>query len=297
MTPRTVAVTGGNGFIGAWVLKNILDRGHRPVVLDLTPPGPFVLELLGTQAEELEWVTGDIRDGDEVSAVIGRADAVVHLAGVLTPFCRANPIEGVKINVIGSTNVFGAAVAAGIQGVSYASSAAVYSGEGLDLAPTSLYGATKLSAELLATAFAHEFGLDSMGLRPFVVYGPGREAGASAGVSLACRAAAHGEEYEIAFGGMTDAVHVVDVADAFVVSALKPLAGAHSCSVSGALVSVGEIASTIGDLVPGARISVGGEDLGIHPDISEFDLRTRRTDFVHTDLRDGLAHTINAYSA
>lgn len=293
---RMVAVTGGNGFIGAWVVRNIIDRGHTPVVLDVGDPGPLAHRLLGADLASVEWCRGDIRDAEQVSELVGRSDAVVHLAGVLTPFCRANPVQAGMINVMGTTNVL-AAAARGLRGVSYASSAAVYSAEGLDLAPTSLYGAYKLSAELIATAFQQEFGLDSMGLRPLVVYGPGRESGASADITLACRAAAQHEPFEVAFGGETDVVFVADVADAFVISALDPLEGARSCSVSGALTTVDEVIETITDIAPGAMLTVGDGDLGIHAEIGGDDVRLMRDDVRRTSLRDGLAETIDAYRA
>jgi UDP-glucose 4-epimerase len=293
--PRAVLVTGGNGFIGAWVVKNLLDRGDVPIVFDVGAPGELVRQLAGDDIRRVRWITGDIRDPEQVREAVRGVDAIVHLAGVLTPFCIANPVEGAKINIIGTVNILEAARQESIAGISYASSAAVYSSTGLDLAPASLYGAFKLSAELIASSFHREFGVNSMGLRPLVVYGPGRETGSSAGISLACRAAALGESCEIAFTGRTDAVFVADVADAFVVSALDPLDGAHSLSVSGEVATVADVVEAIRSIVPGAQITAGSGDLGIHADIAELDLRTRRSDFLHTSLSEGLALTIDAY--
>ncbi|MHA6693462.1 NAD-dependent epimerase/dehydratase family protein [Homoserinimonas sp. A520] len=293
--PRSVLVTGGNGFIGAWVVKNLLDRGEVPVVFDVGAPSDLMRQLVGDGLRRVRWIAGDICDTEQVRAAVSGADAIVHLAGVLTPFCIANPVEGAKVNIIGTTNILDAARQKGIAGVAYASSAAVYSSTSLDLAPVSLYGAFKFSTELIAGAFHRQFGLNSMGLRPLVVYGPGRETGSTAGISLACRAAALGEPFEIEIGGRTDAVFVADVADAFVVSALDPISGAHSYSVSGEVASIDEIIEIIRSITPEAEITSGSGDVGIHADVAELDLRARRDDFVHTSLRDGLAQTIDAY--
>ncbi|MDI2098881.1 NAD-dependent epimerase/dehydratase family protein [Ruicaihuangia caeni] len=292
---RSVLVTGGNGFIGAWVVKNLLERGHRPIVFDVGAPSPLITDLLGERLNGIEWLTGDIRDAAQVSDAVSGVDAVVHLAGVLTPFCNEHPVTGAEINVIGTVNVLDAARRHGIAGVSYASSAAVYSSTALDLNPRSLYGAYKLAAEFTAKAFCEQFGLNSMGLRPLVVYGPGRESGASAGIALACRAAARGESYEIPLHGRTDAVYVADVADAFVVSALEPLDGAHSCSIAGTVVDIDDVVRLLGELVPGSAISRGTGDLGIHAEVGELDLRARRDDVLRTELRDGLEQTIAYY--
>lgn len=294
---RGVLVTGGGGFIGAWTIAALLEGGHVPIVLDVGEPSSFVRRLIGPRLEEIRWVTGDIADEALVDRLVGDADAVIHLAGVLMPFCRANPVAGARINVVGSTAVFAAAARHGVSGVAYASSAAVYSPTALEAAPRSLYGAYKRSVEVIAEACHAEFGLSSAGIRPLVVYGPGRESGASAGITLACRAAAGGAGFEIEQGGLIDAVYVADVADAFVKSALDPVPGAHSWALSGRMISVEEVAAIIEHQAPGVRITAGSGALGIHPDLSGQDLRGVRDDIRLTSLEDGIALTLAYYAA
>ena len=114
--------------------------------------------------------------------------------GVLTPTCSANPVLGAQVNLLGSLHVFDAALAHGVRQVVYASSAGVYGPDHADYpAPATHYGAFKLAVEGAARAYWPTQGLASVGFRPFIVYGPGRESGVSAGPSLACRAAAQGQ--------------------------------------------------------------------------------------------------------
>src|SRR5690606_41840454 len=94
-----------------------------------------------------------------------------------------------------------------------------------------LYGTYKLACEGAARAYWSHSGdaapIASVGLRPLVVYGPGREGGASAGLSLACRAVVRGEAYTVPFSGTTGLVYVEDVGEAFVAAALATLDVAH----------------------------------------------------------------------
>ena len=92
--------------------------------------------------------------------------------------------------------------------------------------PTTLYGAFKLAGEGCARAFWEDHRIPSVGFRPLVVYGPGRELGLTAGPTLACRAAARGEAYVIPFSGATDFIYVDDVAAAFVAPVQRALSGA-----------------------------------------------------------------------
>ena len=114
------------------------------------------------------------------------------------PFVRERPVVGSQVNVTGTVNVFEAAKAAGLRTtIAYASSAAVYDEEG-EVAPKTLYGVFKLANEGTARIYADESGIASVGLRPFSVYGPGRDQGLTAGPTLAIAAALRGEPYRIA---------------------------------------------------------------------------------------------------
>src|SRR5581483_3761619 len=125
---------------------------------------------------------------------------VVHLAALQVPFCRADPIRGAQVNVVGTVSMFAAAVRTGLATpIVYASSAAAFAAAdaGLDPSghPETHYGVYKLANEESARVFHAENGLSSIGLRPYVGYGPGRDQGLTSAPTMAMRAAARGEPF------------------------------------------------------------------------------------------------------
>ena len=168
-------------------------------------------------------------DTDTVMSAAEGCDIVAHLAAILTPACRDNPIRGAEINLIGTLNMFLAARRHGMGRVVYMSSAGVFGPDnGHTPFPTTHYGAFKLACEGAARAYYADHGISSIGFRPFVVYGPGRESGGSAGPSLAARAAAWGEAYTIPFSGASGLVYVDDVAAAYEAAVLREIDDARA---------------------------------------------------------------------
>ena len=225
-------------------------------------------------------------------------DGVIHLAGVLTPACSANPVRGAEINLIGALNVFEAARAHGLRQVVYASSAGVY---GPDDAhhplPATHYGAFKLAVEGSARAYWHDHQLASIGFRPFVVYGPGRETGVSAGPSLACRAAARGEACTIGYTGASGLIHVDDVAAAFEQALLTPAQGASVYNLVGETATVDQVIAEIRRQVPGAQLDAAGPPLTIAPGLSEQGLDALLPGRQRIPLAQGIAATVAHYRA
>ena len=124
------------------------------------------------------------------------------------PVAQADPPRGALVNVVGTVNVLEAARRGEVAGVAYAPSAAAYDrGDGVrveedaDGHPLYHYGVHKQANEGAARVYFHDAGLSSVGLRPHVVYGPGRDHGMTAGPTLAMAAGVAGEPYEIPFGG------------------------------------------------------------------------------------------------
>src|SRR2546430_16964691 len=125
---------------------------------------------------------------------------------MLLPLVQADPPRGAAVNVVGTTNVLEAAKRQGVAGIAYASSAAVYGpGAGPRIAdagePTTLYGVFKLANEGTAHVYFEDEGIGSAGLRPYVVYGPGRDQGLAADPTLAMEAACRGGGYKLLWGG------------------------------------------------------------------------------------------------
>ena len=225
---NTVLVTGGSGFIGTWVLRELLATGARVVALDVRPATERWNRVLGAAAKSVVFSDVSLIDREGLAALMNQHEVshVIHLAALLTPDCQQDPFRGCQVNVLGSTAVFDAARIAGrIAAISYASSYAVYGDQPQASAeqphsPPTFYGAFKQAVDLIAEQYWRHCGLRSIAIRPHFVYGPERKLGLTAGPSLACRAAVRGERYTISYTGVVGYDYVEDVARAFVQGAL-----------------------------------------------------------------------------
>jgi UDP-glucuronate 4-epimerase len=276
MAEERFLVTGALGCIGAWTCATLAEEGTFVVGFDL---GTNTSRLRLATDVEIPLVRGDITDRAALERVLDEHEIthVVHLAALLIPQIKADPPHGTAVNVIGTVNVFDAAKTRGLR-VAWASSAAVYSNQddcGTPVPndapghPLTFYGVHKQACEGLARIFWQEERVASVGLRPWIVYGPGRDTGLTASPTLAMAAAARGEDYEIAFGGRTQLQFAPDAARAFVAAARAATDGARVFHLGGPASSLEEVASAIEEAAPGVSITV---DAGtILPFPEEFD--------------------------
>jgi UDP-glucuronate 4-epimerase len=183
-----VVVTGGAGFIGSHVARNLIAEGHKVAVIDnfndFYAPGIKRANIAALNGEA-EIFEADICDFGAVSGILadGKFDAVIHLAARagVRPSIQ-NPRAYLETNITGTYNLLEAARAAGTRKFLFASSSSVYGlatkvpfSEDLPLPQTlSPYAATKLSGEHLCGNFTNLFGLRTVCLRFFTVYGPGQ---------------------------------------------------------------------------------------------------------------------------
>jgi UDP-glucose 4-epimerase len=291
-----ILVTGGSGFIGAWIVRRLLTGGHDVRVFDINKDRSIMRSIAGKDAEIIDWCAGDIRDGDAVIAAAQGCDTTIHLAAVLTPACQERPRFGAEIIVIGTLNVFEAARQHQMSKVVYASSAGVFGPkDGRTPFPITHYGAFKLATEGCARAYFEDHGISSVGFRPFVVYGPGREVGLTAGPSLACRAAAEGRPYTFAYTGPSDMLFVDDVAAAFEAAMRRPIKGAYAFNLVGEVATVEQVMEGIRRHVPQAALAESGPMLPTMSPERDFNLASVLGNLPHTTLSDGLARAIDFY--
>jgi UDP-glucuronate 4-epimerase len=248
-----VLVTGALGCVGAWTLKAVLDDGDEAFGYDLGDDDHRLrLALSPEERSRVTLVRGDITDLD----AFGRAlddhgiTRVVHLAALQVPFCRAEPALGARVNVVGTVHVFEAVKARldRIRGIAYASSAAVYgpddpapAPESGGTAPATLYGVYKLANEGTARLYWADAGVASIGIRPYVDYGPGRDQGMTSGPTLAMAAAARDEPFAIAYGGAAQYDYAPDVGRAF--------ARAAGCSAGAVVANFPGVRAAMADVV------------------------------------------------
>lgn len=290
-----VLMIGGGGFIGAWTAHALRKDGVEVRVLDIGQPNPFFSERNGEGT--VEWIVGDVTDTQSVTSAARGCDSIIHMAGVLTPFCRENPVKGAMINVIGTLNAFEAARANAITRVVYTSSGGVYGPPELNEPwPTTHYGAFKLANEGSARAYSADCGITSLGLRPFVVYGPGRETGLTAGPTLACRAAAKGEAYEIPYSGRSGMVYVADVVEALRRGLTASFEGAGVINLTGEDVDMPEIAATINQLAGERLVTYAGPAMPSPSTATGHDGSDTIGRIPVTSLGSGLSQTFSFYA-
>jgi UDP-glucuronate 4-epimerase len=269
-------VTGALGCIGAWTCALLAEEGTDVVGFDY---GADNRRLRQATDAEIPLVQGDIVDGKAFARLLDEhaITHVIHLAALLLPQIKPDPPYGTAVNIGGTVNVLDAAKTRGIQ-VAYASSAAVYStvddtgGPVSNDAighPATFYGVHKQACEGMARIYWSEEQVPSIGIRPWIVYGPGRDHGLTASPTLAMAAAAAGEDYRISFGGRTQLQFAPDVARVFIAAARAAREGARVFHLGGPAVSLTEVAAAIEAAVPDVSITVDKDTILPFPE--EFD--------------------------
>ena len=294
----SILITGGGGFLGAWIIRRLHARGIDVRVFDCSDDRTVAHEIVGNFAAKLDWRTGDIASQEDVIRASEGCDFVIHLAALLTPDCSEDPILGARVNLLGTLNVFEAVKLNRICGLAYASSAGVFGpDDGTTPLPGTHYGAFKLATEGSARAYWNDLRISSVGFRPLIVYGPGRKVGLTAGPSIACREAVAGRPYTIGFSGASDMIFVDDVAAAFEAAALTPFEGAHVFSLTGEVVDVSDIVASICKIIPDAKLGWEGPMIPIHPFIAPSAAEEILGPLPRTSLAEGLRKTVCHYQA
>jgi threonine 3-dehydrogenase len=198
-----VLITGGGGFTGAYLTKELLNRGEKVVVFDL-----FLNESFKKiTSENFVFVKGDVSNWPVVLNVVkdNKIDAIFHLAAILSVPSEANPWASVNINALGTFYVLEAARLFQVKKVLFTSSIGSYGvshdtivTEETVQRPIIMYGVTKVFGELLGLYYSRKFGIDFRGVRFPQLIGPGV---ASAGIAqynpLLIEAAIKGEPFNV----------------------------------------------------------------------------------------------------
>jgi UDP-glucose 4-epimerase len=253
-------VTGGCGFIGSHLVEALVARGGAVRVLDNLSSGRRAN--LDAVRDRVEIVEGDVRDADGVREAMRGVRHVYHEAALVSvPASIERPAENHAINLTGTLNVLEAARAAGAARVVFASSASVY-GDAPELparetappAPTSPYALAKATGEAYLRLYAGTYGLATVSLRYFNVYGPRQDPGSmySGVVARFCEAARRGERPTVFGDGRQtrDFVFVGDVVEANLRAARAPgLGRGEVFNVgTGRRVSLLDLLETLGEI-------------------------------------------------
>src|SRR5262249_37734981 len=229
------------------------------------------------------FVAGDVTDANRLRQALDKAGIthVIHLAGLQVPVCRDNPLLGAQVNVVGTLAVFEAVRQARqpIERLIYASSAAVFGtpeqypggrlSDDVQLIPSTHYGVFKCCNEGNARIYFQDHGLSSIGLRPWTVYGVGRDFGMTSEPTKAIKSVAIGRKYHITYGGWQDLQFVEDVAATFLRCLERPYSGAKSYNLRGHVVDLPTFHRALCEVAPEAEalVSHGEKQIAIAYDL------------------------------
>jgi nucleoside-diphosphate-sugar epimerase len=307
----TYVVTGGGGFIGSNLVRALLEQGEKVRVVDNFATGRR--ENLAGIEEQIVLHEADLRDLPALMEALQGADYVLH-QGALPSVPRSvkDPVLSTEINVNGTLNLLLAARDCEVRRVVMASSSSVYGAnpelpkhEGMRPLPISPYAASKLANEAFCAAFTHVYGLETVCLRYFNVFGPRQDPASqyAAVIPLFINALLQGERPTIFGDGeqSRDFTYVANVVHANLLAATAPGAGGVICNVAcndritlndlvgylneflGTSIEPIYEAERAGDVKHSqADIAVAREKLGYEPQVS---------------FREGLQHTVEWYQA
>jgi UDP-glucose 4-epimerase len=255
-----ILVTGGAGFIGSHIVGRLLDESYDVTVLDDFSKGRLENLAPYMELKNFHLVKGDIRDFDLVRRVIKDVDAVFHEAAFVSVVLSIeDPVLVNEVNVTSTLNLLKAAVDSGVKRFVFASSAAVYGEtasplmvEEMPTAPTSPYGVSKLAAESYTRSFYKTYGLETVALRYFNVYGPRQsfdiQSGYGGVITLFLRRLARNMDLIIYGDGeqTRDFVYVQDIVRANMLALhSKTAAGGYFNIGSGSRTTVNEVARAL----------------------------------------------------
>jgi nucleoside-diphosphate-sugar epimerase len=290
-------VTGGAGFIGSNVVTELIHRGHRVRVLDNFSTGRR--ENLAQVRDRIDLIEGDLRDPAAVRRAVTDVRYVLHLGALPSvPLSMEDPLSTNAVNVTGTLNLLQAAEEAGVERLVFSSSCAVYGDspvlpktESMIPAPKSPYAASKLAGEHYCQAFSEAFGLETVSLRYFNVFGPRQDPTSqyAAVIPNFVTALLRGERPTIFGDGKQsrDFVYVANVVEANLLAAEAPAAAGRVLNIAaGRRYTLLDLVDVLNDLLgtdiapvhgpprPGdvrhsvADITAAREVLGYEPQVS-----------------------------
>lgn len=307
-----VLLTGGYGCIGSWIVRLLLDQGDTVAIFDLKED-PRRLRLLVSDQElsRVRFIPGDVTDLAGLRRTLQEQGTthLVHLAGLQVPTCRSDPLLGARVNVLGTLAVFEAVRQSQgqVQRLVYASSAAVFGPAEVEkperlkddvlLRPLTHYGVFKCCNEGNARIYYQDHGLSSIGLRPWTVFGVGRDFGMTSEPTKAIKSLALGRPYHITYGGWQDLQFVEDVARIFVRCLEAPYQGAKSYNLRGHVVDLAGFHQALVEVDGRARdlITYGERQIPIAWDLDDQALQQDLGPMPRTPLTEGIRKTLEHF--
>jgi UDP-glucose 4-epimerase len=273
MAKKGILVTGGSGLVGAYAVAMLIERGERPVVFDVAL-NERLLNAVGVDTAKVTLIRGDMMDLPAIISAIrdNECDRIIHLAAFLGEEVQRRPYSGVRLNFMGTVNVFEASRLEKVSRVVFPSSGTVYLGslgeglskvdESIPMNPPSVYAATKASCEFMGRAYAKRYGFEFICLRyTGGLYGPSPaalKATREIAIQQMIRAAVKGEPAKINWPyGPAEILYGKDAAKGTVLAVLKDSFKDTLFHIgNGTMVSGDDIADAIRKKFPGSDIQL-----------------------------------------
>ena len=273
MAKKGILVTGGSGLVGAYAVQMLLERGERPVIFDVAL-NDRLLGAVGLDPAKLTLIRGDMLDLPALISAIRDSDCdrIIHLAAFLGEEVQRRPYSGVRLNFMGTVNVFEAARLEKVSRVVFPSSGTVYLGslgeglgkidESIPINPPSVYAATKASCEFMGRAYAKRYGFEFICLRyTGGLYGPSPaalKATREIAIQQMIRAAVKGESTKISWPyGPAEILYGKDAAKGTVLAVLKDKFKDTLFHIgNGIMLSGDDIVAAVRKAYPGSNIEL-----------------------------------------
>lgn len=298
----TVLVTGALGFLGKYVVRQLAQSDVRVVAMDLRIPVDAVLE------PDVDYVQCDVRDLRRLLRICGEygVDRVIHLASLLAPASQADPYTSTEVNVLGTQNIFEAAVQLGFKNVTWATSQAVYGHitENADTTlteqtphhPDNAYGWAKSYSEGVSQQYRSQYGVNLIGLRIAMLYGAGKERGEGKFTEHLFDRPAIGLGAVVPFGDDTFCwQYAADVATAFIKCVQLESTPQPIYNIPGRRATIAEAVDIVRSLVPDVTVDREPGLLGFPYNFADdafMDLVGQ--DYAMIPLHDGIGETLSA---
>ncbi|KYR00649.1 putative dTDP-D-glucose 4 [Tieghemostelium lacteum] len=289
---NNILITGGQGFIGSWICRILVRENNFKVIVVDVKPDYHILEQIMEPEEikKIDFSFIDITNTADFKELVLKYEPkfIIHLAGLQIPTCKANPILGANVNVLGTINVFESVKelkerTSRVCPVIYASSVAVNGPsedyQGVVTAqdhqrPMTMYGVYKLANEGTARVYWNDHKIPSVALRPYTVYGVGREFGLTSSPTKLLKSIIFGQNYTIPFQGRLNVNYVEDIANLFIdLGRVNQLQGAHVCNIKGDSLDIKDWVSMVKQILPTLtnkiEIQIQGSPLPFPDEFSE----------------------------
>ena len=307
---KTVLVTGGCGCLGSWIIKLLIENNDKVICLDNSKNLSRLKLILDEKSfKKISFNYIDIFDFEKIDKLVKKEkiNFIVHLAAFQTPFVRSNPVLGARVNVEGTVALYECVLQNKdqIEGFVSASSIGVYGDKIIhktntikeDTAPypLNLYGVYKLANEGTGRIYFEENQINSIIMRPYIIYGPGRDQGWTSAPTKAILLKMLNKSYKIPFSGNIYLHYTKDCAKQFLLALESDQKGCNIFNVTGEMVNISEFIKFINETISNEAI-IDQELSNDFPIPSNIDISKNKKAFnlpELTSFSDGINETID----